>query len=398
MIKSYRQAFNAQFTQKKYENIVIEITQKYNHVPGFKIAETPVFIPKSLKNKLIEACEDIMAVIEKPNFKELTEGAFIDPTLIVPNEDEASRFVQLDFGVYLDENGEPSPKLIELQGFPTLYFYQELLGSMYSKHYDIPQGFSQHLNGLKSEEFVELLRAEIVGTTNPKNVVLLDIEPEKQATAIDFYCTVDKLGIKMLCISKVKKEGRKLYYVDEAGQHVPILKIYNRVIFDELSQRDDLKCEFKLTDDVDVEWVGHPNWFFRISKYTMPLLKGKYVSKSFYLDKLDELPEDLENYVLKPLYSFAGSGVQINVTKEMIKSLPDPSNYILQEKVKYHRIVETLDEPAICEIRMILLRNSETKKTRIVSNLMRLSKGEMIGVKYNKDKTWIGGSLGYFED
>lgn len=398
MIATLRKAFNAQFSEEKYAGMLADIVAQFDYTPKFKIAETPVFIPKELKKKLVEACEDIMKVIDQPNFKELTEGAFFKDSMRVPNEDEHSKFIQLDFGVCLDENGKLTPKLIELQGFPSLYFFQELVGSMYRKHYDgIPEEFSQHLNGLSSDDYIELLRTEIVGDTDPKQVILLEIEPEKQATAIDFYATEALLGIKVLCISKLIKRGKQLFYVDDKGSEIQVLKIYNRIIFDELDQRPDLIRQFDFKDEVNIEWIGHPNWFFRISKYTMPLLKGDYVPKSYYLDKLETIPNDLENYVLKPLYSFAGAGVQIHVNKAMIDAVEDKSNYLLQEKVAYAPIIETMDDPAKCEIRMMLLHNSKTNKTQIVSNLMRLSKGEMVGVKYNKDKTWVGGSTGFFE-
>jgi hypothetical protein len=396
MIPKYRKSFNKNFSEGAYQALLKETAQKYNYTPKFKIAETPIFIPNALKQRLIEACNDIMRVIDQPNFKALTEGAFFDENMRVPNEDEHSKFIQLDFGICLDENGKPTPKLIELQGFPSLYCYQDLLGKLYKKHYKLPENLSIHPLGISSEEFIEKLRTEIVGDTNPKQVILLEIEPEKQATAIDFYCTADLLGIKVLCISKLIKRGKQLFYLDDDGKEIQVLKIYNRIIFDELDQRNDLKREFDFKDEVDVQWIGHPNWFFRISKYTMPLLKGDYVPKSYYLNQLKTLPKDLENYVLKPLYSFAGAGVEIHVTKEMIDGITNKANYLLQEKVAYHPIIETLDVPAKCEIRMMLLHNSATNTTQIVSNLMRLSKGEMIGVKYNKDKTWVGGSVGFF--
>lgn len=398
MIASLRKAFNAQFSEEKYAGLLADIIKQFDHTPEFKIAETPVFIPKELKKQLVEACEDIMKVIDQPNFKELTEGAFFEDSMKVPNEDEHSKFIQLDFGICLDENGQLTPKLIELQGFPSLYFFQEVLGRKYREHYDsIPKNFSQHLNGLTAQEYIELLRTEIVGDTDPKQVILLEIEPEKQATAIDFFATEALLGIKVLCISKLIKRGKQLFYVDDKGEEIRVLKIYNRIIFDELDQRSDLDREFDFKDEVDIEWIGHPNWFFRISKYTMPLLKGDYVPKSYYLDQLETIPTDLENYVLKPLYSFAGAGVQIHVDKAMIDAVEDKSNYLLQEKVAYAPIIETMDVPAKCEVRMMLLHNSKTNKTQIVSNLMRLSKGEMVGVKYNKDKTWVGGSTAFFE-
>jgi hypothetical protein len=398
MIKTYRDSFNSQFTNEKYNKFLSDIEHEFNYKPGFRIAETPIFIPKSLQEKLTQACTEILSVINQPNFKELTKDAINHPSLHVPMEDNESKFIQLDFGICKDSNGNLTPKLIELQGFPTLYFYQDYISQKYKEHFDIPDRFSVHPNGLTRTEYIEKLRQIIVGDADPKQVILLEIEPEKQATRIDFLCTEKSLGIKTVCISQVKKKGRELFYVDEKGSLVKILKIYNRIIFDELNQRDDLKREFYFKDDVDVEWVGHPNWFFRISKYTMPLLSGEYVPKSHYLDRLSKYPDNLKDYVLKPLYSFAGSGVQLNVTREILDSVENKSNYILQEKVKYEPVIETPDIPAKCEIRMMTLFNKKENKTEIVSNLARLSKGEMIGVKYNKDKEWVGGSIGYFEN
>ena len=400
MIQKDRQFYNEQFTEEKYRSFLDDIIKTYKHTPPFKIAETPIFIPAVLKHKLVAACHEIMEVIKQPNFKELTEGAFFMPDTKTPDEDENAKFIQLDFGICKDENGALVPKLIELQGFPSLYFFQEVLGRMYRKHFGnaIPAKYSQHVNGMTNLDYLNVLQQEIVGDTNPKQVILLEIEPEKQATAIDFYVTEKALGIKVICISKVIKKGTALFYVDDEGKEIKILKVYNRIIFDELQQRKDLKRAFDFMDEVDVTWIGHPNWFYRISKFTMPLLKGEFVPKSYYLDQLEVIPEDLENYVLKPLYSFAGAGVQIHVTRKMIDDITNKSNYLLQEKVVYAPVVETMDEPAKCEVRMMLLHNSKTNKTEIVSNLVRLSKGEMVGVKYNKVKTWVGGTTGFFEN
>jgi hypothetical protein len=399
MIDNIRKAYNKNFSEEKYQALLNDINNTFNYNVRFKIAETPIFVPKALKEKLIEACSEIMEVINQPNFKELTKDAFFDANTVVPNEDERPKFIQLDFGICKDEKGELVPKLIELQGFPSLYFFQELLGRMYRKHFEnfIPTNYSQHLNGLTTEQYIELLREEIVGDTDPKQVILLEVQPDEQATAIDFYATKALLGIKVLCITDLIKRGKKLFYKDNDDNEIRVLKIYNRIIFDELHNRKDLFGQFKFQDDVDVKWIGHPNWFFRISKYTMPLLKGKYIPKSYHLDKLDKIPEDLENYVLKPLFSFAGSGVHIHVTKNTIESIANKSNYLLQEKVVYAPIINTMDVPAKCEVRMMMLHNSKTDKIEIVSNLVRLSKGEMVGVKYNRDKTWVGGSTGFFE-
>ena len=399
MIKDNRKSYNANFSEEKYEAFLEDINSTFNYKVPFKIAETPVFISKELKAKLKEACEEILEVIERPDFKDLTKDAFFDANTVVPNEDERPKFIQLDFGICEDEHGELTPKLIELQGFPSLFFFQDFVGNMYRKHFEevIPKHYSQHLTGMSSNEYVELLKSEIVGDTDPRQIILLEVEPHKQATAIDFYITEAMLGIKIICITDLIRKGKQLFYKDDNGYEVRILKIYNRIIFDELHQRHDLTGQFKFQDEVDVEWIGHPNWFFRISKYMMPFLKGKYIPKSYHLDKMEKIPSDLENYVLKPLYSFAGAGVHIHVTKEIIDSITNPSNYLLQEKVDYAPVIETMDVPAKCEIRMMMMYNSKTNKTEIISNLMRLSKGEMVGVKYNKDKTWVGGSTGFFE-
>ena len=356
-----------------------------------------MFIPKLLKERLLQACADINATLLQPDFKQLTKDAIKHPMLSVPKEDYNSRFLQMDFGICKDENGDPTPQLIELQGFPSLYFFQDLLTRKFIKHYDIPNRFSTHLYGIKRDAYIAMLKSEIVGDCDPKNVVLLEIEPEKQATYIDFLAAERALGIKVICISEIIKKGRELFYYD-GYENIRIERIYNRVIFDELDQRKDLPTQFKFDDDVDVEWVGHPNWFFRISKYTMPLLQSKYVPKCYYLDQLEEYPADLENYVLKPLYSFAGAGVKLNITKADLDTIEHKDNFILQEKVNYVPIVDTLDMPAKCEIRMMCLWNKETGTAQVVNNLVRLSKGEMIGVRYNKDKTWVGASVGFFED
>ncbi len=393
-----RREYNRQFTQERYQAFKDTITQSVDHEPPFRIAETPVFIPKSLKYLLVEACGEINQIVCDPNFKQRTDDAIKHPTLKVPGEDYHTRFLQMDFGICLDENGRPIPQLIELQGFPSLYFFQELLSKSYREHFYIPDDYSVFVDDLDQQSYIELLRKVIVGDNDPKNVVLLEVEPEKQVTYIDFLRAHQLLGIKVLCITKLKKDHKKLYYLDHKGRKIPVYKIYNRVIFDELNKRQDLKREFYFKDEVDVEWVGHPNWFFRISKYIMPMLNGsRFVPRCLYLDQVDKYPENLSDYVLKPLYSFAGSGVQLNVTPDLLDQLKDKGNYILQKRVEYHPFPIALNGEVKVEIRMLMIWEHGEPTARIVNNLVRLSKGAMIGVKYNKNKDWVGASVGFFE-
>jgi hypothetical protein len=250
--------------------------------------------------------------------------------------------------------------------------------------------------GLDSAAYTDLFKKIVVGDSNPENVVLLEVEPDKQVTAIDFVATKHKLGIEYLCVTDLKKEGKDVYYIKN-GKKIGVEKIYNRVIFDELIKRDDLKREFYFTQEANIEWIGHPHWFFRISKHTLPLLNNKYVPKSYFLNELKEYPEDLHNYVLKPLYSFAGTGVLININRYDLDAIEDKENYILQRKVEYAPVIPTPNVHSKCEIRMLMLWERGAARPVIVNNLARLSKGEMVGVRYNKDKDWVGGSVGFFE-
>ncbi|MEM9258598.1 MAG: hypothetical protein AAGA62_03065, partial [Bacteroidota bacterium] len=235
----------------------------------------------------------------------------------------------------------------------------------------------------------------ILGKHAPENVVLLEVDPEKQNTRVDFLICCRELGIAELCISDVELDGDKLYYQLD-GVRTRIHRIFNRVIFDELNARPDLKRSFNMIEEVDVEWAGHPNWFFLLSKFTLPFIDSPYVPDTRFLHEIEELPADLSAYVLKPLYSFAGAGVDLYPTVEKIKAIAKPEHYILQKKVRYADLVETLDVPARAEIRMMYVWPEDAAEPILLNNLVRLSKGEMVGVKYNKDKTWVGGSLGYF--
>lgn len=397
MIPEIRQQFNEQFTQERYQHFLDDLHSQFNHVPGFRVAESPVFIPAYLKDKIFEACHQISSLILRPDFKALSEPSMTS-TNRVPNEDAHTTFLQMDFGLCEGENGEIVPKLIEVQGFPSLYFYQHFVAGLYRKHFDIPSHLHHLFSGYTPETYVDLLKGIIVGDEDPAEVVLIDIEPFKQNTQIDFHATRKVLGIKVACVTDLYKTGNKLFYKDEAGKEIRVKRIYNRVIFDELIGRKDLDLKFAFTDDLDVKWVGHPNWFFRISKYTMPYIQCDYMPKTHFLDQVTQIPADLENYVLKPLYSFSGSGVVFHVKPEDIEAVSDPSQYILQEKVKYVPVIKTNDNDAVkVEVRIMLIWPDDSPVPIIVNNLARLSKGEMIGVKFNKDKTWVGGSVGFYE-
>lgn len=397
MHKEARQAYNESFSEEKYKAFLQSIERDYPGELDFRLAETPVFVPSSLKKNLMEACEEIIATITSDDFKTKTERA-IPADQNVPGENEHSSFLAIDFAVCKDENGQLTPQLIELQGFASLYAYQGYLSEKFKENFPVPDNFRYTFGADSFDSYVEKLKELILGDEDPENVILLEIFPEKQKTRIDFALTDKLLGVRAVCYTKLIKEGRKLFY-EKDGRKIQVKRIYNRLIFDDLQNYPDLKTSYHFTDDVEVTWVGHPNWFFRISKFTLPFLESKYIPETkFVSDYAGDFPSDLENYVLKPLFSFAGAGVQLHVTREILTNIGDPANYILQKKVIYEPVIQAPDGLVKCEIRMMYSWPDHASKPELITSLSRLSRGEMIGVRFNKDFTWVGGTACFFED
>lgn len=393
MVPEIRKKFNAEFTEEKYRAFLSDLNNYLGIPIEFRVAETPIFIGKEFKNEILKAVDEITSYLMSDDYKKISLNA-IPEGLETPNDPGYTAMLAIDFAICQDENGKLIPQLIELQGFSSLFFYELLQNLMYRRHFEIDERYGGLFNIHKPDAYLDILKQVVIGDKNPENVVLLEIEPEKQKTRIDFECCRKFIGVKPICITDVTKEGKDLYYMNN-GVKTKIERIYNRVIFDELDRRKDLKLNFSFQDELNVEWLPHPNWFYRISKYSLPFLKNKYVPDTNFLSDIDEYPADLENYVLKPLFSFAGAGVVFDVTKEILESIEDPSNYILQRKINYAPVIETPDQPAKAELRLLFVH--QDGKPYLVNNLVRLSKGKMMGVDFNKEKTWVGSSLAYFE-
>jgi hypothetical protein len=390
MIPQLRKEFNRTFSQKKYTKFIEDINSGLKYPADFRISETPVFLPRDFTNELIKASDGIIQQLKTDDFK-LRSKAAIPEGLSVPAEDDHPLFLSIDFAVSRNGSGKLVPSLIELQGFPTVYAYQGYYEHLLRKHFNIPSGYTTYFDGLEENTYLKMLNDAIVGEADPENVILMEIQPDKQKTRIDFAATEKFFGVKTVDISEIKQDGKILFY--KAGSKlVPITKIYNRVIFDEL-KRKNIKYNFDLTKDLHVSWAGHPNWFFKISKYSLPLLKSKYVPECWYLNELERYPDDLNNYVLKPLFSFAGLGVKVDVTRKLLEEIKDKENYILQKKVEYSPVIETPgNEFSKIEIRLMFIWQ---EKPVLVNNLVRMSKGRMMGVDFNKNKTWVGSSCAY---
>lgn len=390
MISKYREQFNAEFSPEKYQNILDRLKQKGGIYPQFRVSESPIFLTEDFIDKLHGACDSIITQIKNMSPEELDLA--IPDDCRVPNDTAQPHFFTIDFGICKNDAGEIVPQLIELQSFPTLYCFQKELQNAFVEEYP----FLKPLKTPKSDEqYYQELKDLIVGDENPENVILMEIYPDEQKTNIDFYLTKKRLGIEIVCLTKIKKDGRKLYY-EKDGRNIEIKRIYNRVIFDEINKIPDLKTEFDFREEVDVKWITHPNWFFKISKFTLPKLNHEFVPKSYFLNDFPE-GEDLKSFVLKPLFSFAGSGVNLNPTAEDINQIEDRSNYILQRKVEYAPLFKDINgEFSKAEIRLLYIWNEDEDRPKLMEHLIRMTKAAMVNVDFNKkDAIWIGGSTAF---
>ncbi|HVT72429.1 MAG TPA: hypothetical protein VHD61_04785 [Lacunisphaera sp.] len=393
MIPAIRQRYNAACTAARYEAFLRELNHAMYWPVDFRVAESPLFLDEPVTRALTDAAADIVRQLAPPAFRAHAANA-IPAGLSVPHETDWPHFLAIDFALGRDAAGAVVPRLIELQGFPTVACWQALLTSTYRKHFpEIPAEFTPYFGGLDEELYLEELRRAILGDCLPENVVLLEIRPEQQKTRIDFACTHAFLNVRPMCVTKVFKRGRQLFY-PSGGREVRIERIYNRVIFDELL-RVKPPMRFSFFEELDVEWAGHPNWYFRISKHTLPFLHGPAVPECRLVSDLGaDIPADLGNHVLKPLYSFAGLGVDVAPTREKLAALARPAEWLLQRKVDYAPVMETPDGPAKAEVRLILVGDGSTPP-RLVNHLVRLTKGAMHGVDFNKGRTWVGASAGF---
>jgi hypothetical protein len=402
MIPSLRKQFNDSFTPEKYQTFLRRIDDACGtHVP-FRLAETPCFFPKSLLERMAEDGKELIRqLVENPEYRQKSEEA-VPEEFKVPNEPDQPMFVQVDFGLVRDAGGQLQPKLVELQAFPSLYAYQGALARTYIEVYGLSaSGFrlpgsgrlKYFLSGLEEGSYHELLRRAIVGEHDPENAILMEIHPREQKTLPDFLLTEKMLGLRTVDIVDIKKQGSHLYY-ERGGASVPIRRIYNRAIVDEL-ERKQIKLNFDWRDELDVEWAGHPNWYFRISKFSIPYLKHVSVPKTWFLDRMDRIPDDLENYALKPLYSFAGLGVVIAPKKEDIAAIPAERRpyYILQERMNFVPVIETPFGKTKAEVRVMYVWLDELTP---VLTIIRMGRGLMMGVDHNKNMEWVGASAGLY--
>ncbi|MBI5471536.1 MAG: hypothetical protein HY961_04235 [Ignavibacteriae bacterium] len=395
MIPHLREYYNTNFTEAKYRSFLKRLDAVCGAHIEFRISETPVFIPSELMQAMVESgSEIVLQLVNNPEYH-AAAGRTIPHDFNVPHELEHPMFIAVDFGIVQLPDGGFAPRLIELQGFPTLFAFQPVQSMLFKETFGLPHEATCLLNDMDLEQYYTLFRTAVLGTHDPENVVLMEIDPDRQKTRCDFILTDRICGTQTVNIRDVVKEGSKLLYRRD-GRLVPIHRIYNRAIADELSKID-AQLPFSFCDELEVEWAGHPNWFFRISKFSLPFIHHPTVPKTIFLNELKTLPDDLQNWVMKPLFSFAGSGVIVGPTREELQAVPDhmKRGYILQEKVEYGAFVQTPHGGTKAEVRVMFIWPEGGSLTP-VANLVRMGRGKMMGVDHNKNMAWVGSSSGLY--
>jgi hypothetical protein len=392
MIESLRKAWNATWTEAAYEEYKAQLATEVGAAIPFRICESPVFLPRELRRTMVDGAYDLIVELSRPENLEYSRAA-VPAAFDVPGcDDPHPLFAVVDFAI-VRENGVPGafvPRLIELQAFPSLYAFQLFQSRLVRDRFAAaPERLEFLLSGLDEAGYLRVVGDAILGGLPPENVVLMDLDPPRQGTYPDFTATEKLFGVRSVCPTTMTKRGRELYY-DRDGRSTRILRIYNRMIVDELVEKQ-IELPFRLTDPLDVQWAGHPNWFFRWSKHALPRLRHPLVPEARLLS--EGVPSDLENWVLKPLFSFSGTGVVVDVTPEVVAGVPEAqrANTLLMRKVEYAPAIETTDgQRSRVEVRLLFVWHD--RRPLAVTTLARLSQGKMMGVKYNKDKTWVGSS------
>jgi hypothetical protein len=400
VLPELRQAFNRDYRPERYQALLEDCARQARAPLEFRIAETPCFFPRSLMQRIVDTGAELThQLLGNAAFLKASEEA-VPQHFRVPHCPAHPHFMTADFGLVREDDGSLAPRLVELQAFPSIFGMQAVLSASYARHFNLPENLDHFLGGHDEASYWPLLRRVIVGDHAPENVVLLEIEPEAQKTLPDFHVHEDRLGIRTVDIAKLKREGRRLFYRN-GTRDVPIERIYNRAIVDEL-ERKGIALPFDYRGDLEVEWAGHPNWYFRISKFAIPWLHHGAVPPAVFLNDWydrrgrDLLPEDREQWVFKPLYSFAGKGVQFGPTDAELSSiLPDQRhNFLLQQRVRFEPVIDTPHGLTQAEVRIMYVWPDGESLQPVIS-LIRMGRGKMMGVDHNRNQEWVGASAGF---
>jgi hypothetical protein len=397
----FRRIFNETYDDARYRAYVRRLQALLGTRVDFRLAETPVFFEPELVARCERAAREIVAQLAEPARLARMRDA-VPAVLQGSSAGTLPQFAVVDFAIARGAGGALEPRVVELQGFPSLYAFEIFQRDAWLDELSDPlceQRWSAFYSGLDREAYLGLLRRTIAAGRSPELVVLVDVEPDAQKTACDFVATRALFGVDAVDPRALVRRGKKLYRRNAAGRELPVERIYNRMVGDDLLRLEGT-LPFDVRDDLDVDWAPHPAWFWTWSKASLPHLAHAAVPNTYLLSELDALPANIDDYVLKPLFSFAGGGVDVHPTPAACAAIPpaERANWCLQEKIEYAPALEMPDGTGVkVELRIMFLRPDDRAALVPATNLCRLSRGEMHGVDYNKNLTWVGSSIGLWQ-
>jgi len=404
VVPRLRKAFNEAWTEAKHRDLVRGLELRTGASFAFPISETPCFLPRSLVTSLGDIGLELFDQILNDREAMAAANDAVPERFRGPGAEAHPTFLQADFGLVRGADGSIQPKLVEMQAFASLYGLQWAIAEAFRDAYQMPPELDIFLGGLDAERYRALIYRAIAGDHDPREVLLMEIDPRSQKTWPDFVITEQMWGVRAIDTSEVRREGRRLYYRRD-GKATQIKRIYNRVIPDEL-ERKKIQLPFGYGDDLEVEWAGHPAWFFRISKFSIPWLQHPSVPETHFLEGLESLPMDRDRYLLKPAFGFAGGGIIFAPTDAQIAAIPlgERKDYILQERINFTPVIDTPEGPTQVEIRMMYVNDPSASprangsQLRPVLPLLRMGRGKMMGVDHNKGLKWVGASAGFIAE
>ncbi|HZZ37580.1 MAG TPA: hypothetical protein VFE06_00515 [Acidobacteriaceae bacterium] len=414
MIPALRRDFNAGFRPETFRSLLHGLDAFARTHVAFPIAETPCFFPRELLDEMASTGANLTRqLLANPVYLDRSLAAVPEPWRAA-NQTAHPHFLTADFGLVRESDGRLTPRLVEMQAFPSVFAFQWAVSEAYRSAFSLPPTLDYLFNGLTETSFWHLLDRTIVAGHDPETVVLIDVDPAQQKTLPDFHITADRLGIRIVDIAALEpidpdpaRPDRlpRLGYRN-GSRLIPIRRIYNRAIVDELVRKQ-THLQFDYREPFDVEWAGHPNWYFHISKFSLPWLDHPAVPPAVFLSDFladppngphrRRLPTERNRWILKPLYSFAGQGIQFAPSDEQLAAIPPARrcDFLLQERVSFEPVIDTPAGPTQAEIRILYVWPDHGRLTPLLS-LVRLGRGPMMGVDHNRNQTWVGASAAFF--
>jgi hypothetical protein len=419
LIPELRERFLRQFSPEKYAQMRERLDKESETAISFRVAETPVFVRRELLDEMAGEGEALLKTLMSDEAYLAAARLAVPPGYCVAGETTHPQFLTADFALVRAAGGELSPRLVEIQAFPSIFGFQALLGTVYRETFGLDPMLKTYLGGLEEPDYWKLLARTVLGDHAPEQVVLAEVDPQHQKTLPDFLLTAKRLGIAVVDIARLEPERDALHYRNASGRRIPIRRIYNRAIADELAARS-VKLPFDLTRPWNVEWAGHPNWYFLVSKFSIPRLWRSQAGRRvvppavFLSDFLEgggraELeaagvplplpgPEAIyEGLLLKPLFSFAGKGIEFAPSQARLEAIPrgERPGYLVQQRMHFEPTISTPHGPTQAEFRILYLWPEGGRLTPALS-LIRLGRGRMMGVDHNRNLEWVGASAAFF--